>query len=223
MAWRLQVKEPPTGYMLLWSTYPKTNTGTRSRHQSRNSHHPQFPMNKPTNLVTRPVFLRIWKSLSALCALLAFGMLSPVSIANPVSVTYGGTVYDITYYLGTFNTQPSGVSLQSQVWFGDAAVAADFASLIGGSLGFENFGSQSPYFVYSLGSSGTTWAGSYYDNSGFVSSHFTVPTEGWLGRFAYVTASSPAATPDGGTSLGLMFIALAAMGIARLRQKSAVA
>ncbi len=154
---------------------------------------------------------------SILCLLFAMFALSSVARAVTTTVNYGGTDYDITYYLGTFNNQPSGVNLSAQPWFGNQTTAYNFAQLVAGSLGFENFGSQSPYFVYSVGNGGTTWAGAYYDNGGYVTAHTSVPTEGWLGRFAYVTQSAPVATPDSGTSLVLALIGFGAVAIARRR------
>lgn len=155
------------------------------------------------------------------CAVVALLALPSVSRATTTTVTYAGTEYDISFYLGTYDTAPSGVNLSTQPWFGSATVAADFAQLVGGSLGFGNFNSQSPYFVYALGNGGTTWAGAYFDSGGYVTGFPSVPTEGWMGRFAYVTESTPVATPDGGTSLGLGLIAFVALGLARRRLKPA--
>ncbi len=156
------------------------------------------------------------------CAVVALLVLPSVSRAVTTTVTYGGTDYDISFYLGTYNTAPSGVNLTSQPWFGNASIANDFAALVGGSLGFGNFNSQSPYFVHSLGNGGTSWTGAYFHQWGFVSS-LGAATEGWMGRFAYVVESTPVAAPDSGTSLGLGLIAFVVLGLAKRRLKPAAA
>ncbi|PAW60915.1 MAG: hypothetical protein B9S34_16705 [Opitutia bacterium Tous-C1TDCM] len=127
-----------------------------------------------------------------------------------------------TWIARKYNTAPSGVNLTSQPWFGNASIANDFAALVGGSLGFGNFNSQSPYFVYSLGNGGTSWTGAYYHQWGYVSS-LGAATEGWMGRFAYVVESTPVAAPDSGTSLGLGLIAFVVLGLAKRRLKPAAA
>jgi hypothetical protein len=68
------------------------------------------------------------------CAVVALLALPSVSRATTTTVTYAGTEYDISFYLGTYNTAPSGVTLSTQPWFGSATVAADFrfaSSLLG--------------------------------------------------------------------------------------------
>lgn len=172
----------------------------------------------------------------ALGALLACSALSQVSRANPVAVTYNGTVYDVTFeLLNSYNDDSARLS--SQVWVNDSNAAAYFASQVGASLGLGNFGFEGPYFVFS--DTGSAWLGNFYaahdpsanisNVDGYANIYQYNPTSdsGFAGRFAYVESSSPVtppdSVPDAGATYGLMLVALTTLGVARRRLQSVAA
>lgn len=148
-------------------------------------------------------------------SLLALPALSPVLRADPLTtVTVQGTSYDITYHL--LNSFDSELSLfQSQVWWGNATLAGEFAAAVGDSLGHENFNSQGPYFAYAL--SGANWLGAYtYSPSYSTVGTFQAPYTNWAGRWALVVPQN--SVDDSTSTLALMVAALTALGVAKRRR-----
>ncbi len=80
-------------------------------------------------------------NLTALAKVIATGLVASAlcvgaATAATVQVTYNSVVYDVTTYSGSFDS--NSALLESQVWWGDAAAAQDFAALVGSALGYPN-------------------------------------------------------------------------------------
>lgn len=96
------------------------------------------------------------KTLAFICLMLSLG----ANAATIVNVR--GIDYSIDTFLGGYDDNIA--LIESQVWWGDFHLAADFAKAIGGSLGSPNGegGFLSPSFVFSAGTtqfSGDDWVG----------------------------------------------------------------
>ncbi|WP_272011622.1 VPLPA-CTERM sorting domain-containing protein [Roseovarius sp. ZX-A-9] len=81
-----------------------------------------------------------------LLAAAALALSIAVPAANAATVTVNGSDWEINTVRGTFG-DIEGV-LTSQVWWGDRAVAIDFAEVVGDTLGLPNFGIRGPSFSY---------------------------------------------------------------------------
>ena len=162
--------------------------------------------------------------LFSVLSLLVLPALSPKLRADPVTtVTVEGNSYDVSFLLlDSFNSQLS--LFESQVWWGNAALAGEFSAAVGDSLGNGNFGNQAPYFAYTLSplSSGPNWLGAYtYDPGYSTVGTFEAPISNWAGRWAYVVPQ--ASVDDSSSSFALILVGLTALGFAKRRLQRAAA
>jgi hypothetical protein len=76
-----------------------------------------------------------------------------------VEVTVGDTDYSVDYFEGTYTGDVA--LLQEQVWWGDEALALDFATLsIESGLGYPNLdGAGTPLFAFAASDLKVNWAG----------------------------------------------------------------
>lgn len=78
--------------------------------------------------------------------LLAAGLLAGPMAANAVVVTVNGAQWDVSILSGSYNALSS--TFNTQIWWGNSALAASFAETVGGDLGLPNGGPVGPLFAY---------------------------------------------------------------------------
>jgi hypothetical protein len=86
-------------------------------------------------------------------------LVSSVSPAQALVFNVGGTDYDVTTATGTYNSLIT--QLQSEPWWGNSALAVQFASTVNNQLGLPN-GGQGPFFAFGTGLfiNSQVWSGS---------------------------------------------------------------
>ena len=108
-----------------------------------------------------------------------------------VEVTVGDTDYSVDYFEGTYTDNLA--LLQEQVWWGDEALALDFAALgIEAGLGYPNLdGGGTPLFAFAAGDLKVNWAGAV---GLFGLGTWSVVKHDWLVYYAVATGT-PSAVP----------------------------
>ena len=87
---------------------------------------------------------RLLNATTSLVASIAFT--ANAFAAPTVTVSVGGQSYNITYTDPSTSYNASKALIQSQPWWGSTSSATEFASAVGGSLGYPAFGTG-PYFA----------------------------------------------------------------------------
>jgi hypothetical protein len=67
-------------------------------------------------------------------------------------VNVGGADYDVTTFTGSYNDSSAKFSISSMPWYGNSALAQDFAIAVGGGLLYPNSPptpANSPFFAWS--------------------------------------------------------------------------
>ena len=147
---------------------------------------------------------------SALSACAVFLLLATPSKA--VTITLNSTSYDIVASNPGLSPQDYQTTLESQVWWGDSALAQSAASQVGSQLGFTYAGFYGPFFVYD--NSGTFWS-AYSDASG--SGVTQVGILSTYDGFTFAVADSASSVPDSTSTVAALGLAL--VGLAGLRRK----
>ena len=143
--------------------------------------------------------------------------------AEAVSVTVGGTTYDVTSFSGTYNANSAKFNTfangGSMPWWGNQGLAEQFAEAVGVSLGTPVANTYGPEFAHKL--SPSLFGPIYVDGEVFLSPS-NVPTYGYTttetGTYATATLAPPppAAVPGPFPLFGVA----AAFGMSRrLRRK----
>jgi hypothetical protein len=70
-----------------------------------------------------------------------------VGAAHAVTVSVGGTTYDVTTFTGSYDDNISRFNTTEMPWLGSASLASDLAAKIGSNLGLPNSGAG-PFFTY---------------------------------------------------------------------------
>lgn len=86
----------------------------------------------------------------ALNKVLAIGALGMALAAHPVQATpytVGGQTYDITLHNMSYDASPSSFNTSDMPWWGNSALANDFATAVDNTLGLVN-GIFGPAFAY---------------------------------------------------------------------------
>ena len=155
-----------------------------------------------------------------LFSLLALPALTPVLRAIPITV--GGIDYDVQKFAGLYEANTT--LLQSQVWWGNATVANEFAAALTSDLNPANFSDYSPFFAYADNATPSESGFSiilhpiisaYWSSDNGAVPSGTIYTEANV-NYWYATAT---AVPDGYSTLSLMLFAVTGMGFASWRRK----
>lgn len=119
--------------------------------------------------------------------------------AAALTVQVNGTNYDLEIYSGSYNDQPAFFETPAQAgrmpWWGNSALAADFAYALAGGLSPTPLPADGPLFA--TAASGSTVLATYYDLSTLGSTdviHEDIPFSK-AGVQTYVVASNPASVP----------------------------
>ncbi|WP_413171632.1 hypothetical protein [Anabaena azotica] len=131
---------------------------------------------------------------------------SSASPAQALVFNVGGTNYDVTTVTGTYNDLAT--TLQSQVWWGNSALAQQFAQTVNIQLGLPNISEASPFFAYGETSGEPNI---WYFSDEILQTQLQAGTE-WTYATATPDASVPFDIPGGATmpTVGSLF-ALALM------------
>jgi len=161
-------------------------------------------------------------ALMGIAAAAATASMVAAAPAEAARFTVGGQQYDITTEFGTFSSLQT--TLESQVWWGNQALAIEFADVVNTGLGLPNATGASggndlgPIFAYDpiFGGVWSTQLG------GFAGPgvHGTI-TPGVT--YAVATLVEPESVPEPMTLLGLGAVGLVGAGSALKRQRSAEA
>lgn len=140
--------------------------------------------------------------------------------AATVQVEFNDEQYDVTTITGTFDALSA--TLQSQIWWGNAAAASTFASAVGTQLGapaenvgltFSNWG---PLFARSV--SGTQVSSIALDVAGVFGFTIQGPTSSTTGTHTYAVASAQVAVVPLPATVWMLLAALGTLlGLKRLR------
>ena len=145
------------------------------------------------------------KTIGAAVGAAMAGLILANSQAQAFIVNVSGLNYDVTTFTGSYNANVSKFQTAANggvmPWWGSQANASAFASALGSSLGFSNFGTLGPLFIYQLVTANTTF-GSVYDNTGAVISPFGLDVTNASRVLAQATLV-PAAVPAPLPALGL--------------------
>jgi len=126
--------------------------------------------------------------------------------AHALSVNVGGQSYNVGTLSGSFSNNAS--LLQSQPWWGDVLIAADFARAVGTGLGLPNSsGASGPYF--SAYDGGISNFSTYIDGTGQLGIFGVVSST--IASYAVTTSAVPGPLPILG--------AFAAFGFSRKLRK----
>ena len=130
-------------------------------------------------------------------------LISNISIAIPID--YAGDTYEVTTF--TTSYAASTALLESQVWWGDSAVATIFSDLTNDDFGSVQFSQFGPFFSYAPTGS-TAW--DLVDNR----------TEGWSysTTSSHVFAIATKTSVPAPTTLALFGLGLAGLGWSRRKK-----
>ena len=144
---------------------------------------------------------------------LALACLSAPAL-KAVVITVSSQDYDVTSVVGTYAELE--LTLLSQPWWENGAVASSFAGALGGQLGFPNItGLFAPLFLYQS-NSGNLVAKAYTPFGDiFDAGLFGAESHTW----AVASPVSPAGVPDSGTPIAMLGLALG--GLVALRRRLA--
>ena len=147
-------------------------------------------------------------------AVLAFAVALPASPAQAVTVTTGGTTYDIEFFPGGESFLDNQAALESTPWWGDTTLALNLASAYATQVPApypfdENVGNDFLFFTYSH-SAATAYSAVVTDGS-VVSTATTGDASSNSGyHFAYAASPTPVPEIDG-NALGQAALILLAL------------
>ena len=145
-------------------------------------------------------------------------MLSGVTRADSITVTVGGTTYDVTTLTGTFDDNEA--TLEGTPWFGNGTLAQSIAAAVGTFFGTpqnnleygQNYG---PFFAIELVGGGGGVDSAVFDIQDGQTSG-SVTGIAWYPNISVIWATGsvvpPVGTPEPGT-LSLMIAAMLGLGL----------
>ena len=155
-------------------------------------------MNRPSNLLRGILF--------------ALGLACMLSTAKAVVVTVNSVQYDITTVTTSFNA--ASATLQSQPWWGSDPIGIQFATAVGGQLGFPvNSGAYGPAFATLLPSSTLVFLVGFNSSTQVVD---LLQTDA-AGALSYAVARRISSVPESGATIVMLGAALA--GLIALRRR----
>ncbi|RZM75415.1 PEP-CTERM sorting domain-containing protein [Leptolyngbya iicbica] len=167
-------------------------------------------------------------ALMGIAAAAATASMVAAAPAEAALFTVGGTQYEVTTIEGFF---PDFLStLENQVWWGDATLATEFATVVNDDLGLPNGDSTSgntnilgPIFLYQELIPGSTALGSAWNTTQNPPSAAPAAAIGGVRSTFAVATEVAESVPEPMTLLGLGAVGLVGAGSALKRQRSAKA